>query len=357
MNMVGQSLEIDDWAVEIDCVDREGWSRVLEAFSDASIYQTWEYGAVRWGEQNLSRVIVRSKEKIISAAQVRIFKIPRTRQGMAYVFYGPMWRVQGQDRCIANFQLGLQALIDEYASKRGLFLRLRPWGFCERDGDMESTLVKEGFGTTRGIYSERKRTILVDLRPPEEDMRKKLKKKWRQTLQHAEREDLQIVEGFEEGLFESFKPLFGETVELKKFKPGADVNEFAEIQKQLPQRHKMRTSICRMRGDDVSASVCSSFGEVVIGLLSATGEAGRKVQAYYLLQWDEILWAKRMGKTFYDLGGINPETNPGVYRFKAGIGGEEVTLLGVFDFCKNRVLYHATISFERLLRLRNRMRF
>jgi lipid II:glycine glycyltransferase (peptidoglycan interpeptide bridge formation enzyme) len=208
---------------------------------------------------------------------------------------------------------------------------------------------------TKGIYRDKRQTILVDLSPSEEELRRRLKKGWRWSLRQAENSNLEIVEGFDRQLFEHFKPLFFEMLEQKKFKPGSDVNEFAQMQERLIPSHRMRITICKARGEPISGSVCSSLGEVVIGLLSATGGDGRQVHAYYLLQWDEILWAKRAGKCFYDLGGINPVTNPGVYHFKAGLRGQEVTFLGVFDFCKNELLYQATIGFESLLRLRNRI--
>lgn len=350
------SVETQDYSASFDNMDQMQWSAILENFADASIFQTWEYGAVRWGEKNLSHMVLKKGSTIISAAQIRILSVPLIRRGMAYIFYGPMWRIYGAPRNIAYFQLGLQALIDEYAIKRGLFIRLRPWGFIEKDSDIESTTINEGFTLTRGIFKVRKRTILVDLHPTEDELRKGLKKKWRQTLQRSERENLEIVEGFDSRLFEFFKCLFFETIRIKKFTPGADVNEFARIQKKLLPNQRMRITICNAKGVYVSSSVCSAIGDVVIGLLSATGDLGRRVQAYYLLQWDEILWAKKMGKSYYELGGIDPETNPGVYRFKSGLGGQEVTLLGVYDFCTNRIFYHATLAFERALHLRYRLK-
>jgi hypothetical protein len=350
-----EAVRIGDCAIEIDSVTREQWTEMLENFSDASIYQTWDYGAVRWGERNLSHMVVREKGEVISAAQVRILRMPVIRQGMAYVFYGPMWKMRDKARCLENLQAGLRALIDEYAIKRRLFLRLRPWGFIEHDSDMRAVLIKEGFRLTNGIFRDKKRTILVDLTASEDVMRKRLKKKWRQTLQRAEREDLNIVEGFDAGLFDYFKPLLLETIKLKRFKPGSDVDEFAQIQEKLVPAQRLRITMCKAGNKYVSGSVCSSVGNISIGLLSATGETGRRLQAYYLLQWDEILWAKRAGKNRYDLGGINPEANPGVYRFKAGLGGEELTLVGVFDFCRNRLLSNAILTLEHLLLLRERV--
>lgn len=336
-------------------IKNEEWRQIVGSFSDASLYQTWEYGAERWGERNLSHMVAKRDGQVVSAAQVRILRIPVLGTGMAYVMYGPMWKTRGEERNIENFKAGLQALIEEYAVSRGFFLRLRPRGFDETDEDMNSTLLSLGFTLTKGMFRRKRRTILVDLSPTEVELRKKLRKSWRQTLQHAEKERLQIVEGFDGELFQDFKTLYFEMLERKKFKPGSDVNEFARIQERLMPDQRMRITVCRSENTSISGSVCSSIGDTVIGLLSATGEPGRQKQAYYLLQWEEIAWSKKTGKSFYDLGGINPEDNLGVYRFKSGIGGKEVTLLGVFDFCENRLLHKAAIGLESLLRLGGRV--
>jgi lipid II:glycine glycyltransferase (peptidoglycan interpeptide bridge formation enzyme) len=33
----------------------------------------------------------------------------------------------------------------------------------------------------------------------------------------------------------------------------------------------------------------------------------------------------------YDLGGIDPDGNPGVYHFKSGLGGRDITCAGPFQ--------------------------
>ncbi len=346
---------INGYSIEVDRISRKQWRQVLGKFADASIYQTWDYGAVRWGEENLSHMVLRKKGEVVSAVQVRILMMPLFKVGMAYVTYGPMWKLRGTEWNVSNFQAALRVLVEEYAVSRGLILRLRPWGFDEDNDNMGLALANEGFSLNKGLYRDKQRTILLDLSPKEEELRRRLKKKWRWNLRYAESANLEIVRGFDSELFDLFKPLYFEMLDAKKFKPGSDVNEFSQIQEKLFTDQRMRITICKSRGQPVSGSVCSPIGDTVLGLLSATGGAGRRERAYYLLQWEEILWSKRVGKRFYDLGGVNPVTNPGVYHFKAGLGGREVTFLGVFDFCNNNLLYSATLGLESLLRLRNRL--
>lgn len=51
-----------------------------------------------------------------------------------------------------------------------------------------------------------------------------------------------------------------------------------------------------------------------------------------MLQGHTIQVAKEMGCRWYDFGGVVPEKNPGVYRFKKRMGGEDVTVPGPFEY-------------------------
>ena len=66
------------------------------------------------------------------------------------------------------------------------------------------------------------------------------------------------------------------------------------------------------------------MGDSAIYLLGATSDAGLNSKGAYFLQWTMIRWLKRTGIKSYDLGGIDPEGNPGVYHFKRGISGVDI---------------------------------
>ena len=53
------------------------------------------------------------------------------------------------------------------------------------------------------------------------------------------------------------------------------------------------------------------------------------------VQWAVIEWAVSQGCVRYDLEGIDPVTNPGVYAFKKKMGGSEVVLSGKSFYALN----------------------
>jgi lipid II:glycine glycyltransferase (peptidoglycan interpeptide bridge formation enzyme) len=83
--------------------------------------------------------------------------------------------------------------------------------------------------------------------------------------------------------------------------------------------------------------VGSAIGDRGIYLLGATNDQGMKNKGSYLLQWRMIEWLKENGCHWYDLGGIDPDGNPGVYHFKSGLSGKDVYHVGQFDYAENRV--------------------
>jgi lipid II:glycine glycyltransferase (peptidoglycan interpeptide bridge formation enzyme) len=82
----------------------------------------------------------------------------------------------------------------------------------------------------------------------------------------------------------------------------------------------------------VAGHVASFLGDTCVYLLGATSEEGLRTKAAYLLQWRVIQAAHEKGFKWYDLGGIDPEANPGVHHFKRGLGAQEITAPGPLEY-------------------------
>ena len=55
---------------------------------------------------------------------------------------------------------------------------------------------------------------------------------------------------------------------------------------------------------------------------------GRKVYANNLLLWNAVLEMKQHNCFWFDMGGIDENTTPGIVKFKRGLGGKEYALVG-----------------------------
>jgi lipid II:glycine glycyltransferase (peptidoglycan interpeptide bridge formation enzyme) len=280
----------------------------------------------------LSHLVIKRDGEVIGVAQVTIRKIPALGAGIAYIPWGPLWRRRGKPIELDNLHFGIRALREEYVKKRGLFLRIAP-NVIEQNNGADRLFEKEGFSLKSP--ETRYRTLLVDLAPTIEKLRKNLDQKWRNMLNQAEKKDLEIVEGYSDELYSVFLSLQSEMQVRKKYTPGVSYQEFREIQRDLPEPIKMKIMICKYEGEAMSAAVFSGIGDTAIYLLGATGHKGMKTKGSYLLQWRAIQWLKGNGCRWYDLGGINPEMNPGVFHFKAGMSGMDVCHIGPYEVCNN----------------------
>jgi lipid II:glycine glycyltransferase (peptidoglycan interpeptide bridge formation enzyme) len=325
-------------------MDKESWTEVLGKFQDASIYQTWSYGDIRWGRKNLQHIVLKKENDIVAAVQMVIKKIPIINTGVAYTYLGPMWRRHGNEN-IELFEDILSTINTEYAIKNNYVIRIVPM-VSDENADIMKLLEKKGY--VRNTDKKSYRTIILDLKGSLDDIRKSFKQKWRNQLNAAEKNKLTVIDGDGEELYRIFLTMQKEMISRKKYRPGVDYNEFREIQNDLPPNQKMKIFICSYDGEPVSAAIVSAIGNTGIYLLGATGEKGLKVKGSYLLQWKIVQWLKSIQCEWYDLGGINPDSNPGVYLFKSGLSGKDTKYIGIYEFSKHKSLIRLLNLFDRI---------
>lgn len=323
-------------SVEVDSFNSSAWSECLDQFDDANLYQTAAYGTVRWGEQDLSRFVLRRGDTVAGMAQLRIIRPTKAlKAGIAYLRWGPICHRKGTAFDPSVLQAMAGALVAEYVHKRGLFLRVLPNAQKSTPrGDAFETAFKR-FEREPFKKGESYRTIIVNLEPPLDVLRKKLDQKWRNQLNRAEKNNLRVIEGEGPAEFDVVIGLFEELWKRKQFSQSSDIREFKRMQEQLPPGQKMKVLIAEQEGTPVAGLIGTAMGDSGIYLFGATSDRGMQSKGSYLLQWRMIQWMKQSGIRYYNLGGINPETNPGVYHFKQGFSGDDVLYMPPFVLCNN----------------------
>jgi lipid II:glycine glycyltransferase (peptidoglycan interpeptide bridge formation enzyme) len=297
---------------------------MLDLFDDANIYQTAAYGGVRWGEKNLSRLVLKRDGEIMGMAQIRVIRPTPLKFGMAYLRWGPLW-----ERHCRPFDPEVPirlacAIEDEYLTKRKLFVRILPNAFA---GSQRAEMFRFAFSRFKGETAgsrETYRTFLVDIAPPVEELRKRLDGKWRNMLKQAERNSLTVISGQGTEEYRAFYEIYSQMRKRKAFETKVDAEEFGRIQEALPELQRMQVLICHDKGVPVAGLVATAMGNGAIYLLGATSDTGLNSRGAYLLQWTLICWLKERGIRWYDLGGIDPEGNPGVHHFKKGLSGVDI---------------------------------
>jgi lipid II:glycine glycyltransferase (peptidoglycan interpeptide bridge formation enzyme) len=350
----GLSRTLDPvWQVEVDRATPAEWSSMLDLFADANLYQTWSYGAVRWGRKNLSQLVLKRDGEVFGMAQLRVVRPTRFNFGMAYLRWGPLCHRRGRELDAEVFLYMARALQEEYAGKRGLLLQIVPNAFA---GSSRAALFQSCFSrfteeprTSANLY----RTFVLDLAPTIEELRKNLDAKWRNKLTQSEKKGLKVVAGNGTEEYRTFCQMYDQMRKRKTFETTVDVEEFGRLQEDLPKTHRMQVLICEQAGVPVAGLVASALGDSAIYLLGATSDDGLTAKGAYLLQWTLIRWLKENGIRWYDLGGIDPEGNPGVYTFKKGLSGADLHQLTPLVTCNSVVssaIVRAGLAAQRVIR-------
>jgi hypothetical protein len=326
----------DSFSVEVDSVDQAHWSEILENFEDASLYQTWPYAAGRGAQETVGRFLLKNSGQVRAAAQVRLIKVPSLRAGVAYLFWGPVWKRRGGAPDLEAFRLAVRAMRVEYLDRRRLCLRIVSQLHGAEADSCRAILEEEGYRFQR--RARRRRTILVDLRASPDELYQGLHPKWRYHLNKARKRNMEIIEGEEDGLFEAFERIYAEMAARKKLAELSDLKPFRGMQTRLAPREKMRVFLCK-DGDVICAgTIASALGDTGVYMFGATSDHGTTTNGSYLLHWRMLQWVRDRGCSWYDLNGISPDTNHGGYLFKsrlAGSHGRDIFILGQFEAYPN----------------------
>ena len=94
-------------------------------------------------------------------------------------------------------------------------------------------------------------------------------------------------------------------------------------------------------GDLIAFRGCALIGEKAWDLFAATTAKGRNLYASYLLFWTLIEHCSNTGVALYDMGGIDPHMNEGVYHFKKGTGAKEIEYLGEWEWATSETMRFA----------------
>jgi lipid II:glycine glycyltransferase (peptidoglycan interpeptide bridge formation enzyme) len=320
-----------EYQVEVDRVSASEWSGLLNKFEDANLYQTWSYGAIRWGEKNLSHLVLKKGGQAVAIAQLRIVRFLNVKDVIAYLRWGPIYHLRQHEPSAEVLQQMMAALNTEYVKRRRMVLRMLPNAFegSRRAEHFQSAL--SSIHARPSPKAEIYRTIVVDLSPSLDELRKKFGAKWRNKLNGAEKNGLEIIEGDGTEDFGVFIGLYNSMMARKNFDTTVDVNEFGAMQATLDASQRMRILICKHDGIPVAGLVVAPLGDTAIYLLGATADEGLKLKGSYLLHWRAMNWLKTHGFRYYDLGGIDPVGNPGVYEFKSGFSGVDTRQLPACD--------------------------
>ena len=315
----------------IDILTCGQWQDLSRRFRDDNYQQGWAYGRELAARHHAEceHVAVRSAGELLGVASVRLRRVPVVGGGIAYISSGPLTRMDRRDD-IDRLTLCLDLLRIEYVEDRGLNLRiLAPLGSPQWNDKARTAF--ERAGLRPGAPSRSYRTFLLDIDRPPEKIRAGCSKYWRRNLRRAESRPFTVRSGVERDLFEPIRALYAELRQRKRFHAPLDADFYTMLQQKLDGDERFVASLVECDGSPAAGLIVSMQGDTCVPLVLAADESGLRNYAVYLLQWRSIDEARQRGMRYYDLGGIDPEENEGVYNFKKGLRGVDLRAPGPFE--------------------------
>ena len=175
-------------------------------------------------------------------------------------------------------------------------------------------------------------TWVLPLEPSEEELLKNMRKTTRYLIKKAEKLGVKVSQSTDPQDIDRLYQLQQETVDRKHFVPFSQDYFLAELKSFLPD--KIRLFKAGYQGKILAIAMIIFYGTEAVYHYSGSSNVNREIPASYLLQWEVIKTAKKLGMKRYNFWGYTADPRHrffGPSLFKAGFGGREVRYLPAQD--------------------------
>jgi peptidoglycan pentaglycine glycine transferase (the first glycine) len=336
--------------------DRIRWDGALLALPEAHILQSWDWTETKtqtgW---QAHRLLWTAGGRPAAAAALLSRRLPYLPVAVVYVPKGPImdW---GNAALVGQVLWRIQ---EEARRQNAVFVKIDP--DVRADSPIgqaaQSELARRGWKSSDEQIQYRN-TVLSDLISDEETLLANMKPKWRYNIRLSERKGVVVRDGTAADL-PAFYGMYVETGQRDGFlvRP---YPYYDRIWSRFLLQGLAHLLLAELDGKPMAGLMLFRFGVTAWYFYGASTAAARDAMPNHALQWAALRWSKASGCTRYDWWGAPDrleEDDPmwGVYRFKAGFGGEFVPWIGAWDFPVHRSIYWLyTAAMPRLLDLARR---
>lgn len=319
-----------------DYQDKTSWNDFIQNAQTGHVLQTWEYGEVRKAMgTSVLRIAVTENDKIKTATQMSLHKVPYLPFQIGYVPRGPV--------CDEEPEKYLQTLFSyfkELAKKYDLaFIKVEPNISLSHPGKELWLQQLVQFGTRSSNPRFMNATSIIDLSKSEEELLANCRKNTRYAIRKAEKEGIQFVEvnNAAEGI-DLFYGLLSQTAQRQGFQLASRPKKYFELLwEQFYESGKDVRLFFALINDEPVATIFNLYsGTTAYYPYGASSTKAHGTSATEGLMWHSIMAAKSAGMTKHDLWGVlakEDKEHPywGYTFFKNGFGGELVEYIGSYD--------------------------
>lgn len=193
--------------------------------------------------------------------------------------------------------------------------------------------------------------LMLEIAKSEEDILSGMKQKTRYNIRLAEKKGIKIFVSRESKYINDFLRLVEITSKRDKIKSHPE-NYYRKMFETVPDEI-LKLYLAEYEGKIIAANLVLFFGKTATYMHGASDNEHRNVMAPYLLQWQQILDAKKTGYKKYDFGGIKTmnvsgKSWEGITKFKTGFAPETKPI--EFPGCYDVVLKSGKYLLYKILR-------
>jgi len=173
------------------------------------------------------------------------------------------------------------------------------------------------------------RTIWIDLSVGRDQLWQNLNKTWRAHVRRAQRHGVVVETTRDSELIAEYFALCSHIGRVKGFEVRTSVDLIEQLINTChTESVETKLFIAKCEGQIASGALVARCGKSIHYMGGASNRDFARQKPGEALHWAIVEWGLAKKCTRYDLEGIDPAGNPGVYAFKKKMGGEEVTLVG-----------------------------
>ena len=315
--------------------------------------QSYEWGEFR--EKEGIKVIRRGifeKDKLVSAFQLTIHKIPRTPYTIGYLPKGQLptkeiiaelKKIGEEEKCIF-IQLEPNSIKRVIPAQAGI-QEEKPWIPDQvRDDDMKKLGI---IPAAHPLFTQY--TFVLDLTKSEEDLLKDMHQKSRYNIRVAKKHNVEVKKEDTEKAFEEYWHITEETTRRQKFY--AHTKHYHHLQWET-FKHDTDTSrltshlfTARYENKALTTLLFFVFHDTLYYPYGASSNESRNVMHSNLAMWEGIRFGQKLGLKKFDMWGAmgpNPDIKDpwfGFHNFKQRFGPDHVEFIGSYDLVINPLLY------------------
>ncbi len=224
---------------------------------------------------------------------------------------------------------------------RTLFVKLEPKAIVDTEEaeQWEKELAEHGYSWDNTPYTPTK-TLVMDLRLPEEELLAQMKSKTRYNIGLSQRRGMKakVVDGSVVAANNNFIDEFYQVFDDNSRRIGIPTfpRRWFEAMVKSFEINSFIVYASLKNGGPGAVGQFLVAGDTVVYAHNGTTDDGRRNFGANLVMWEGILEGKRRGCRWLDFDGLYDERSKGTEdwkgfgRFKVGFGGKEVTYLGTY---------------------------